>query len=236
MAALKISGWARNKFGGKSSLIAGEFAQDRGGGYAGCKGWMDLKYTAVVKEIALAAQLVPPLHGELTLMPCQEPFAIDLDTSFVRTWASARKEANCIFQAESATTIPAMVGALQRHGRTLLLLDRSFKIEVAWMLRMKDKSGAVVMQERLLGCLPTDRGDKSLETSVAEVKQLECGDLGELLGTSGQGSCHAMLEILMNLAKGIPLAVKVDDHQWLHDIFARFFSFGSRDLGHTKIV
>ena len=165
--------------------------------------------------------LVPALPGS-PLMPVQKVDEVIIAETTVRQWQAARRECIRLCTAEAAESIASVVSCMQRNGRALLLLDRTFRLEVAWYLKVKEKAGVTILQARLLELLPHEQMHKTVSTVVVEIKAMEIGPLGVFLGAGGQGCCHALLEVLLNLEKGIALSTSPTDSQWLLDISHRF--------------
>ena len=124
---------------------------------------LDVRITALQKGIALSTGLIPAMPGEELLMPLEKADPISIAEATLKQWQSARKECIRLCEGEHAETIAAVVSCMQRSGRSLLLIDRTFRLDVAWYIPIKEKSGAMIMQQRLLELLPREQMHKSTE-------------------------------------------------------------------------
>ena len=182
---------------------------------------VDLRHTCLAKELALGAGKLLPMQGELLLAPACAATSAAYSEAKLRAWNAVRREANRLFEAGSCITVANFVACLQKNGRNLLLLDRTFRLEVSWWIKIKERAGEQIVQRKLLDLLPSMDAPKAMESTIAECRAFEASELGRMLPGVGSGSAHALIEIVANLQKGIPLAKSPGDSSWVRDVAAR---------------
>ena len=143
----------------------------------------------------------------------------------------------CLRLAPASRSRTLIVACLQKNGRNLLLLDRSFRLEVSWWIKIKERSGEQIVQRKLLDLLPSMDAPKAMESTIAECRAFEASELGRTLPGVGSGSAHALIEIASNLQKGIPLAMAPGDSPCVRDVAARLvFPNVSLKLPHRLLL
>jgi hypothetical protein len=175
-----------------------------------------LKYSAALKSCGVRAGILSKLWVEDNLVDetdvCEMKATVP--KSLLKQAGSARSQIREMVKSASISSSDAMQKLLGSKSASLLLADSSFKLELSLLGELTRSDEHSRVRQAALECLPSDKLQLSLETSVQRLHVLSGTDLMKLSTRSSQEKVKILQGILTAIGQSRApdlRAIKVDD-------------------------
>lgn len=162
----------------------------------------DLRAAVKLKGLAVDCGALPALFCEAMLIPARPRPKVKLDKDLLAPAVAAREMASNLLVGDSAKDATTINNELTKRESALISMDRSFKVEIAFMSSMAGPTGENKLREKFEALLPTSTSSRTLEASVPEATALQASDLFMFCSKFVQGEVAAACEMLNNRLQG----------------------------------
>lgn len=168
---------------------------------------IEVRWAAVVKARATETQKLEAMLFENDLVDektMQKHTGLDVTLQVLKNAALARATANQLVKSDSVDTEPSgqiMKEILTRKAQALQSLDRTFKLDIAFICGMQGIPGETRLQTAALECLPGPDSPLSTEASLTKLGSLLASPLFAFCGKGAQNKVAIIKGLVSSIHK-----------------------------------
>ena len=182
---------------------------------------LDKKIAAEIKSAAVNRGDLAPLLCEAALVPLDAAKASQsVDDELLTTYRLVRQQAFNLLDGQPWTSGEDLVELMVDKQLLFVQMDPSFGVDLEFFRAMSGEVGTLVLQERILQCLPSDgKQDLTLGACAEMLRNLMSSDVYRFCNASAKGSLAMVKDIIgalqmkvappLSLAKGNEFYEKV---------------------------
>ena len=162
-----------------------------------------MRLQARVKSMALGKKGgLRMLPFEAWAMPTPAAGNCEVPDWLIAGMAEARRMALEMLKDQGIECFNDMVKILVGNSDSLVSLDSSFKLELAWLSTTAPECMVQATRKAVLGCLPDETKQYTLKQSIGRLEDLLKSDFIQHMTYETQGMVRGCIDILVKITKG----------------------------------
>eukprot|EP00811_Abedinium_folium_P033416 NODE_6380_length_1677_cov_3.541290.p1 GENE.NODE_6380_length_1677_cov_3.541290~~NODE_6380_length_1677_cov_3.541290.p1 ORF type:complete len:299 (+),score=47.04 NODE_6380_length_1677_cov_3.541290:640-1536(+) len=137
-----------------------------------------------------------PLPANVSEMKCEAPDFI------IKDYATAHRVA--VNMVKDVMCVEDIKHIFSSAGPKSLTFNRLFKVDITFVDRPLERALDMKWQQAILTCLPDERGDITMQQSVARLQNLKSSTLFKMVSLRSGAKLEGTCEIVCNIVQAIP--------------------------------